>query len=288
VSTATTATTAPPPAPASGEPAAALPRLGSRLWLYTNFDCNLACDYCCAESAPRPARGARHLGVDVVTRAVEEFAGLGGRQLLLTGGEPFLHPELGTLVSVAARWAPEPVVVLTNAMVFARGRRREVLESLDRDRVVLQVSLDSGTPTLHDRHRGRGAFDRARAGIALARELGFRVRVAATIDHADATEAASLHALLDADGVPPEDRLIRPVARMGFADFGLPLTIDTLHPEPTLTSDGAWWHPVAVADPAMQVASVPLPVVTVFAVIHATVNARRADPDATLESFRCT
>ncbi len=29
--------------------------LGSRLWLYTNFDCNLACDYCSAGSSPRAA-----------------------------------------------------------------------------------------------------------------------------------------------------------------------------------------------------------------------------------------
>jgi MoaA/NifB/PqqE/SkfB family radical SAM enzyme len=270
--------------PAHDEP----PRLGSRLWLYTNFDCNLACDYCCAESAPRPALGARRLETDVATRAVEEFVGLGGRQLLLTGGEPFLHPELDTILGVATRWAPEPVVILTNAMVFARGRRREMLESLDRERVVLQVSLDSGTPALHDRHRGAGAFDRARAGIGFARGLGFHVRIAATIDRADAAEAAALHALLDAEGIPPQDRLVRPVARMGFADYGMALTLDTLHPEPTLTADGAWWHPVAVADPAMQVASTPLPVVTVFAVVRATLNARRADPGATLESFRCT
>src|SRR5215471_12524844 len=26
--------------------------LGSRLWLYTNFDCNLHCDYCCVRSSP--------------------------------------------------------------------------------------------------------------------------------------------------------------------------------------------------------------------------------------------
>jgi len=24
--------------------------IGSRLWLYTNFDCNLACEYCCVRS----------------------------------------------------------------------------------------------------------------------------------------------------------------------------------------------------------------------------------------------
>ena len=72
------------------------PPLGSRLWLYTNFDCNLACDYCCARSSPRAP--ARRLPVDVARRACEEFAGLGGREILLTGGEPFLDPELPALV----------------------------------------------------------------------------------------------------------------------------------------------------------------------------------------------
>src|SRR5919109_2186678 len=75
------------------------PPLGSRLWLYTNFDCNLACDYCCARSSPRAA--ARRLPLDVARRACEEFAGLGGRQILLTGGEPFLDPELPGLVDAA-------------------------------------------------------------------------------------------------------------------------------------------------------------------------------------------
>jgi MoaA/NifB/PqqE/SkfB family radical SAM enzyme len=256
--------------------------------VYTNFDCNLACDYCCAESRPRPAAGARQMTVDVMSRACEEFAGLGGREILLTGGEPFLHPDLGRLVDCATRFVRRPVVILTNAMVFGRGRRREILGSLDRDRVVLQVSLDSGTAALHDRHRGAGSFDRARAGIALARDLGFRVKIAATIDEADADEEASLHDALEADGIPHEDRLVRRVARQGFAEHGVVLTTRTLHPEPTITVDGSWWHPVAVTDPDMQVGSVPLPVVTAFAVISATLNARRHDPAAELATFRCT
>ena len=31
---------------------------GTRLWMYTNFDCNLACDYCCARSSPQASRRA--------------------------------------------------------------------------------------------------------------------------------------------------------------------------------------------------------------------------------------
>src|SRR6516165_5799901 len=30
--------------------------VGSRLWLYTNFDCNLCCDYCCVRSSPKAPR----------------------------------------------------------------------------------------------------------------------------------------------------------------------------------------------------------------------------------------
>jgi uncharacterized Fe-S cluster-containing radical SAM superfamily protein len=271
------------PATSPTPPAEAVP-LGSRLWLYTNFSCNLACDYCCAESSPQAA--ARGLPVGVAERAVEEFAGLGGREVLLTGGEPFLNPELGALCSVASRYAP--VTILTNAMVFARGSRRRTLENLDRDRVRMQVSLDSGTPELHDRHRGAGSFERARAGISLLRELGFTVRVAATIDEADADEEAGLHRLLDEEGIDPADRLVRRVARTGFADWGVALTLDTLWPEPALTADGAWWHPVAVTDAAMQVSSAPLPVVTVLAVIRATLNDPSRDRSAALEAFRCT
>jgi hypothetical protein len=260
------------------------PPLGTRLWLYTNFDCNLACDYCCAGSSPR-AR-PRRLGIDIADRACEEFAGLGGREVLFTGGEPFLVPELPELIAAAARWTP--VTVLTNAMLLQRGSRRRMLDRLDPARVTMQVSLDSGTPALHDRHRGAGSFLRARAGIALLRALGFRVRVAATIDAADAHESAGLHALLDGEGVPLEDRLVRPIARQGFADRGVRLTIDGLWPEPTLAAEGAWWHPVGITDPAMQVASAPLPVVTVLAVIRATLDDRARDRGAALEAFRCT
>jgi hypothetical protein len=216
-----------PSSPDAAPPPGA-PPVGSRLWLYTNFDCNLACDYCCSQSSPRAP--ARRLPAEVARRACEEFAGLGGREIL----------------------------------------------------------LDSGTPDLHDRHRGEGSFDRARAGIELLRSLGFRVRVAATVDDADAAEELSLHLLLDADGIPGEDRLIRRVARTGFADWGVELTIETLWPEPTLTADGAWWHPVGIADPLMQVASTPLPLITVIAVMRATLNDPERDRAAALNAFRCT
>ncbi len=255
--------------------------VGQRLWIYTNFDCNLACGYCCAESSPRAA--ARRMEPGLAGEVVAEFRSLGGQEVFLTGGEPFMHPRLGELVTAAEGLER---TVLTNAMIFGRGKRREMLESLDRS-VALQVSLDSATPDLHDRQRGTGAWTRALEGIGLAVSLGFRVRVAATLYEDDPAGVAALHRRLDAEGIAGEDRLIRPVAQEGFADAGVHVSIDTVEPEPTVTVDGAWWHPVVVTNPHMRIADTPLPVAEVFGVVRDTLAVQDAAARSGREVFRC-
>jgi len=255
--------------------------LGTRLWAYTNFDCNLACLYCCAESSPRA--DARRLDPGLARAVFAEFTEQGGRELFLTGGEPFLHPDLGELVAAGQGLSR---TILTNAMVFGRGRRRELLERLDRS-VVLQVSLDSATAEGHDAQRGDGSWGRAMAGISLAKELGFRVRIAATMLDEDPPAVAALHRLLDAEGIAEADRVIRPVAQEGFADHGMHVSLDTLEPEPTITNDGAWWHPVAVTDPHMRIADAPLPLSEVFGVVRDILAVQGAAAASGREVFRC-
>src|SRR6202011_3276956 len=130
--------------------------IGSRLWLYTNFDCNLRCDYCCVRSSPKAPR--RALGLERVRRIAIEATELGVGEIFVTGGEPFLLADIGEILAACA--AAAPTTVLTNGMLFA-GRRLEALRSLSRDRVTLQISLDSPTPERHDRHRGKGTWARA-------------------------------------------------------------------------------------------------------------------------------
>jgi len=255
--------------------------VGQRLWAYTNFDCNLACLYCCAESSPRAA--ARRLPPEVAREVFREFAASGGRELFLTGGEPFMHPALAELVAAGAGLTR---TILTNAMIFGRGRRRDTLESLDRD-VVLQVSLDSATPQVHDRQRGAGSWARALDGIGLARSLGFRVRVAATMYEEDRQGVQALHTRLDHEGIAVDDRLVRPVAQEGFADTGVHVSIDTLEPEPTVTADGAWWHPVTVTNANMRIADAPLPLEEVFAVVRDTLAVQGAAAASGRQVFRC-
>jgi len=74
--------------------------VGSRLWLYTNFDCNLHCDYCCVRSSPKAPR--RALGLERVRRIADEAAELGVNEIFVTGGEPFLLPNIGGILAACA------------------------------------------------------------------------------------------------------------------------------------------------------------------------------------------
>jgi molybdenum cofactor biosynthesis enzyme MoaA len=224
--------------------------------------------------------------VALADQVAAEFAAMGGAEVFVTGGEPFLHPQIGELITAVA--ARLPVTILTNAMVVDRGRRRAALEALPRQRVTLQISLDSVSPAIHDRNRGPGSHAKAMAGIGLARELGFAVRLAATMYPQDAAAATGLTALLDDWGIPADHRLIRPVAQQGFATAGEAVTVDTLAPEPTVAVDGVWWHPVGVTDPGMLVSPTPLPLRDALDTISDTVRVQdAARAEGRRHVFRC-
>src|SRR5499433_297100 len=202
--------------------------VGSRLWLYTNFDCNLHCDYCCVRSSPKAPR--RELGLARVQRIAREAAELGVKEIFVTGGEPFLLEDIGGILLSCA--AAAPTTVLTNGMLFT-GRRAKSLQALPRDRIVLQISLDSATPALHDLHRGPGTWARTREGIQCARALGFRVRLAATVSSDE--EAEEFRQFLDKEKVAEEDRVVRRIALRGAASEGVAVTRTDLVPEVTIT-----------------------------------------------------
>jgi uncharacterized Fe-S cluster-containing radical SAM superfamily protein len=252
---------------------------GTRLWLYTNFDCNLACDYCCAKSSPQADR--RALGVDVVRRLAGEAVEAGVSELILTGGEPFLLPEL-----VAACTDVRPTTLLTNGMLL-RGGRLERLRRMDRARLTLQISLDSATPDLHDLHRGRGSWARAVAGIRTAREEDFRVKVAATLAADDQHGLSEFHDFLEAIGVPREDHLIRTVAHRGFAASGVELTLETLVPEVTVTADGVYWHPVSADHDDQLVSRSLFPLAEAIDEVRRRFVEMRTNATASAQFFPC-
>ena len=254
--------------------------VGSRLWLYTNFDCNLHCDYCCVRSTPRAAR--RALGLDRVRRITSEASALRVGEFFVTGGEPFMLPDIAAIIAACATSAP--TTVLTNGMLFV-GRRLEALRSLSPVGVTLQISLDSPTPELHDAHRGGGTWLRAWRGVQTARAEGFRVRIAATVSSDE--EAAAFDTFLDERDVAPEDRVIRRIALRGAAVVGVPLARVDLIPEITITADGVYWHPVGADDADFFVTAKIFPLAEAFAAVGRVFDEERMHSAQLARIFNC-
>jgi pyruvate-formate lyase-activating enzyme len=254
--------------------------VGSRLWLYTNFDCNLRCDYCCVRSSPTAPR--RELGLARVQRITREAAELGVKEIFVTGGEPFLLENIGEILASCA--AAAPTTVLTNGMLFT-GRRAESLRALPRDRIALQISLDSATPELHNLHRGPGTWARTREGIRRARALGFRVRLAATVS-SDA-EAEEFQQFLDREKIAAEDRVIRRIALRGSASEGVALSRADLMPEVTITAEGVYWHPVGAEDADLLVSRDIFPLSESFAAVRRAFEREGEHANKLARIFNC-
>jgi uncharacterized Fe-S cluster-containing radical SAM superfamily protein len=254
--------------------------VGSRLWLYTNFDCNLRCDYCCVRSSPTAPR--RELGLARIQRIAREAAELGVQEIFVTGGEPFLLEDIGDILVSCA--ATAPTTVLTNGMLFT-GRRAETLRELPRDRIVLQISLDSPTPDRHDLHRGPGTWARTREGIQRARAQGFRVRLAATVS-TDA-EAEEFRQFLDEEKIAAQDRVIRRIALRGTASEGVAVTRADLVPEVTITADGVYWHPVGAEDADLLVTRDIFPLAESFAAVRRAFDREGEHANKLARIFNC-
>ena len=264
-------------APAEPEPDRPV---GSRLWLYTNFDCNLRCSYCCVRSSPKAPR--RELGLARVRQIAKEAAELVVKEIFVTGGEPFLLADIGEILTACATAAR--TTVLTNGMLFS-GRRLQTLRSLPRDRLTLQISLDSATPDQHDRNRGKGTWMRAWNGIERARAEGFRVRLAATVS--SDSEAEEFRAFLDRYGIDGEDRVIRRIVLRGFASEGIALSRADLVPEVTITAEGVYWHPVGAEDADLQVTSEIFPLSESFAAVRLAFDRESEHQRRLAKIFNC-
>lgn len=216
------------------------PGIDWKLWLYTNYDCNIRCSYCVAESSPRAQR--RALGLDNVRQLVDEAVALGFQEILFTGGEPFILSDIYDILAYSS--ARVKTHVLTNAMLL-RGKRLERLLAVANDNLTVQVSLDGGFPEHHDAYRGQGTWAKTVEGIKALQSYGFRVRLGTTETPANSAHLGKICEFHQTLGIPEEDHFIRPLAKRGFSPEGLEVDKTSLVPEVTVSLDGVFWHPLS-------------------------------------------
>jgi radical SAM protein with 4Fe4S-binding SPASM domain len=170
-----------------GAPRSAGERKPIVVWNITRR-CNLRCIHCYSDSDAREYPG--ELTWDQCRAVVDDLAQFGVPAVLLSGGEPLIHPRFFELAAYA-RGKGLRLTLSTNGTLIDRdaaGRLKELGFSY------VGISLD-GIGATHDHFRGRqGAFDKTVAAFRHCKAVGQKVGLRLTLS---SNNIADLDRILD-------------------------------------------------------------------------------------------
>ena len=150
------------------------------LWFNTGTLCNLACTNCYIESTPSNDRLV-YISLDEVKSYLDEIEsqGLATDEIGLTGGEPFMNPDIIAIMNeIMARGFK--LLVLTNAMRPMAKLKDKLLQLQIRypGLMTIRVSVDHFRPELHEEERGAKSWQPMLDGLRWLSEQGFNLDVA--------------------------------------------------------------------------------------------------------------
>lgn len=150
------------------------------LWFQlTGTLCNLTCVHCFISCSPTNHR-LEFLAPETVYRYLDEAAGMGVREIYFTGGEPFMHKDILSILERSLKVAPTSI--LTNGTLIT-PRMAEVLGQLQAASpysLEIRVSLDDVDEVQNDAVRGKGALNKALQALKRLQAQGIPPIVAVT------------------------------------------------------------------------------------------------------------
>lgn len=150
--------------------------------VYLTDRCNsrcVMCDYWKYGQTNFPLEQARVLA--------PQLKALGTRAILLSGGEPLLHPQWAELAKILRAGSSAHLWLLTAGLSLHKHAAQAV-ELCER----VTISLDGATPETYRAIRGVDAFDAVCAGIRAVVERGARVTLRCTVQRSNYREMPAL------------------------------------------------------------------------------------------------
>lgn len=152
------------------------------LWFNTGTLCNISCQNCYIESTPKNDRLV-YIKAHEVKEYLAQVKALGWslEEIGLTGGEPFMNPEIIEIMRVCLEEGYR-LLVLTNAMrPMMRKKMQAGIKNLYEKfgtQMVFRVSLDHWDSECHDAERGKGSFKSTILGMQWLTSQGIKMAVA--------------------------------------------------------------------------------------------------------------
>ncbi len=175
-------------------PEAARARRPIVVWNITRT-CNLRCIHCYSDSAGVNYPG--ELGWDQMRAVVDDLAAYQVPSLLLSGGEPLVHPRFFDLVELASGQGLK-LTISTNGTLIDAGRAARLKAA---GVAYVGISLD-GIGPVHDHFRGRdGAFDAAVRGFRACHEAGQKTGLRLTLTRHNVENIEAILDFIEAEGI---------------------------------------------------------------------------------------
>ncbi|MCA9597477.1 MAG: radical SAM protein [Myxococcales bacterium] len=138
-----------------------------RNWVRLSYDCNNHCVFCLDSNAHD---GTMRANLDIKVQIIEGRK-KGATRLILSGGEPTMHPNFLDFVKLGARAGYPKIQTVTNGRMFAYPDFLQ--RAADNGLHEITFSLHGHTPKLHDRLVGTpGAFEEEVRGLRAALDSG--------------------------------------------------------------------------------------------------------------------
>lgn len=152
----------------------------STIWFNTGTLCNLACENCYIESSPKNDRLVyiKKSEVEVFLSEIK-IENYSTTEIGLTGGEPFMNPEIIEIISVCLSKGFE-VLILTNAMKPMQKHQGALLKLKQAypKKLFIRVSMDHYSEEKHNLERGEKAWAGMLKGLKWLSDNKFQLSVA--------------------------------------------------------------------------------------------------------------
>ena len=150
--------------------------------------CNLQCRHCYIGEGSH-----QDLSRKQIQEVLEQFEEIQGLRLLLSGGEPLLHPHFWEVNEVLRDYAFRSVLLSNGTLIS-----KEIAKKLRVHEV--QISLD-GMKEGHESLRGEGTFEKTIMAVDHLQEANIRVSVATMIHRRNLSEFDQMASLLQSKNV---------------------------------------------------------------------------------------
>lgn len=156
--------------------------------------CNLRCKHCYSNAGEKRND---ELTTDEIRNVLDDAASLGVFNIILTGGEPLLHPDLVDIISYV-REKPMVCMLFTNGSLITPDMVKRIQKAGIH---TVATSLD-GLHESHDTFRGiPGSYERTVQSIRLLKEAGIPVRLNISIHKGNLTQLIEMMDLLREWGI---------------------------------------------------------------------------------------